>query len=325
MRNIFLFFFLLPVLTWGQTPFQLAQNEANAEFNRRNLREDIKRNIDIDPVSNVIHIFVYEDGRVLRKGFPTTATEQNTFMVHMIYDETHAVQFDVSFSGTYSPTLNIVGAQSVAALARGVISMKTVSSAVFGPYTGTVNITITEIGGANRKQLVSANISIAKTVHVSIGSGLVYSSLRSPSNMKKIPATLGSTDSVIVADDPNGRGLLTLFATFYPFGRNSLMLNSTRFRDRFGILIGTTIGAETGSFRDALLGMQYDFAVGGAVVAGAHYGRRLRIHDIDYRDFEFGKTIYTGKLQEQQYYDWDFGFFVGVQVDSRIFGNLFKK
>jgi hypothetical protein len=301
-----------------------AQTEANQYIAAMKYRHDPVRNIITDN-NRTIHIFLYEDGNLLVGGYPTTATERDKFQVHLYVESTNSDEYLLEYTGTYSPSLNIQSKNALVFVGVGIPPPPVpMHFAVLGPFTGNLQITVkhqTPTGSYNA--IASTTIVIAKTVHVSIGSGLIYSSLKNPDNIKKVPIN-GSTDSTLIADDVHGRGMLTIMATFYPGGRSNLFIPSKAFKDHFGITVGTAIAAGSSNFKDLFLGIQYDFAAGGSVVSGLHYGRRQMINDIDYKEFEFGETKFTGKLEDKLYKDWSPGFYIGVQVDSRIFSQLFK-
>jgi hypothetical protein len=299
--------------------FSAARIMAMNDITALGYRYDGKRNIYYSN-DETIHIFIYEDGNLLVAGYPTTATEKSKYQVHLYVNSSNRSNYLLEYTGSYVPTLNIQNKNEVAAAAPTIVR---VDFAIIGPFTSNLVLTIKkETNPGTYQTLSSTTIQISKTIHASIGSGLIYSSLRDPENIRKVPYS--GSDSTLVADDINGRGLLTLMATFYPWGRNNLMLNSNRFKDRFGIVIGTSIGSGTSNFKNFFLGAQYDFSIGGSIVAGLHYGRRQKITGLDYNEFEFGKTIFTGNLEDKKYMQWDPGFFIGLQVDSRIFSQIFK-
>jgi len=169
--------------------------------------------------------------------------------------------------------------------------------------------------------ITTTTIKIAKTIHASIGAALLYTSLKNPSNIHK--SALPDGQETLVADDVNGRGMLGIMATFYPWGRNNLLMPSWGFKDRFGIVAGTSVGAGNSNFSNALVGVQYDFSIGGSFLVGLHYGRRQRISGVNYKDFKFGETVFTGDIDEKKYSSWDPGIFFGIQIDSRIFSQIF--
>jgi hypothetical protein len=287
-----------------------------------NCHYNSSRNIYIDN-NAVIHIFIFEDGNLLLAGYPTTATEKNKYQIHLYLSSSNTDTYLLDYSGSYAPVLNIENS-GTNALVRTLI-INSIDFSVIGPFTNNLQLTIKRkpSGSTDYNTLTTTTIQISKTIHVSIGSGLIYTTLKNPSNIRKLP--LGTSgDNTLIADDLHGRGLLTLFATYYPCGRNSLMIPEWNFKDRFGIIVGTSIAAGPSNFKDLFLGISYDFSIGGSIVIGGHYGRRQKILDVDYKKFKFGETQFVGDLEQKKYMGWDIGLFFGVQVDSRIFKQLFK-
>lgn len=320
------FFFIVLVCLGSQlsfsqsTAFIAAQAAANNFRTAQGFSYIPSRNIYTDK-DHVIHIFIFEDGNLLLGGYPTTATERDKFQVHLFVTTGNNDKYLLEYAGTFAPTLNIQNENPLKAAAPAITPVQ-VDFAILGPFTNTLQVTLKRQKDGNFNTISSTTISIAKTIHVSIGAGLLYTNLKNPKNIKT--HVLQNGDTTLIADDINGRGMLTLFATFYPGGRPNLLIPSHKFRDHFGVLVGTAINAGASSFQDLFLGGQYDFSAGGSIVAGAHYGRRLKIVDVSYRNFIFGESKFTGSLEEKEYMKWDLGFFVGIQVDNRIFAQLFK-
>lgn len=331
MKKSIVFFILFALFfthTQAQSEyFKAAQDKAtNDSKNDFKCFKDPQRNIFIDN-SGVIHIFIFEDGNFLLAGFPTTATERNIFQVHLYVKDDNTENYILEYTGSFTPTLNMQSDKGVVTAqirADGsTIKIKRYDFAKIGPFTGTANITLKHKadGEETFKALLSSELKLAKIIHASIGSGIFYTSLKNPKNIKKIPLPTG--DSTLNGDDVNGRGVLVIGATFYPWGRNNLFLNSSKFKDHFGLLAATSIGAGSDNFNDLFVGIQYDFSIGGSVTGGLHYGRRQNIIGVEYRDFKFGETKFTGDLELNKYMNWDVGFFIGVQIDSRIFSQVF--
>lgn len=321
MKKIFLILLMWNSLctALGQSKeFQEAQTAATNYKNLLGYQYDAKRNIFIDQ-NHVIHIFLFEDGNLLLGGYPTTATEKDKFQVHLFVQSTNNATYLLSYTGSFTPSLNIENGNFTASLSPAPVP---VHFAILGPFTNTLQLTLKRDDSGTYNTVASTTITIAKTIHVSIGSGLLYSTLKNPNNIKI--HVLENGDTTLLADDNDGRGMLTLFATFYPGGRANLFIPSKKFLDHFGITVGTAINSGTASFRDMFLGGQYDFSAGGSFVLGMHYGRRQTIQDVDYKEFEFGKSKFSGDLEVKKMQKWDLGFFIGIQVDSRIFSQLFK-
>lgn len=325
-KGIVLLFLLFSfIVSFSQSAeFVAAQAAANAYIRSSNLRLDNDRNVVTDG-TGTIHIFLYEDGNLLVKGIPTTATEKDKFQVHLYVKSNNADNYLVEYTGKYEPSFNVQGTNPSALGVAGngvVLPPQRIDFAIAGPYTGTLTITLKHLSGGNYNALLSSTIKIAKTIHVSIGAGPVYTSLKNPSGIKTV--ILANGGNTLVADDYNGRALLAVMATFYPFGKNDLMLPSWSLKDRFGILLGTAIANGTSQFSDAFFGLQYDFAIGGSIVGGLHYGRVQKVSGVNLNDFSFGTTEFQGDIETKKYMRWDLGFFIGVQVDSRVFGQIFK-
>lgn len=304
-------------ITAQSSEFINATDSAKKYIAQNHLKD--KHNTLVDN-QNVIHIFMFEDGNLLVKGYPTVATERNKFQLHLFVTDTNKSTFLLEYEGNYSPQYD--GLTSGEGVRGGPRVIKRIDFAVLGPFTSklTLRPLYKPKGTSTFIPLTTPPvILISKTIFASIGSGMVYTSLKDPTEIRAIPLPNG--DSTLIASDPNGRGMLTIMATFYPSGRNNLLLQDWTFRDRFGIVAGTGIATSRNNFKNFFLGGQFDFAVGGSVVAGVHYGERQKVVGVDYREFTFNQTKFSGNLE--QYTRWDFGIFLGIQIDSRIFSKLF--
>lgn len=319
-------FILIAFFTYAQSEvYQAAQIEANNYVKKSKLVKDEKRNAFFDCNGGVIHIFLFEDGNTLLTGFPTTATEKDRFQVHLYMNDTNMNDYLLEAIGNYSPSFefkNSSDASNFQYNKDNPIKIKSMDFSCIGPFTDNLQLNLKEKEGTNYQTKINATIKISKTKYASIGSGIIYSGLKNPSNIRKLP--LANGDTSLIADDPKGQGYLTVMATYYPWGRNSLLL--PRFfnvKDKLGIVVGTTIGSGTANFKNAQLGLQWDFVIGGSVIGGANFGKQQKILGVNYKSFKFGETPFEGNLEEKKYQDWGVSYFIGVQVDSRIFNQLF--
>lgn len=303
--------------------FAEANVEANKFTQQKGIMYEPKRNIWIDK-ENVIHIFLWEDGNTLLSGFPTTATQRDQIQVHLFKSTGNTNVFQLEVQGTYAPILVIDGDKSITtATKNGKIEQLDFSRN--GPYTGTITIKLKSKKSPDDdyKEIITSSLKISPTINASIGTGFIYSTLRNPTNIREVPLATGG--KTLNADNTDGSATLAVMATLYPWGRNSLMLRSSSFKDHMGIVVGTYIASSSKNFKNLLLGAQYDFAVGGSIVAGVDIAERQLIRGIDYDDFEFGKTSYTGTIADDLYKQVGVGFFIGVQVDTRIFSKMFAE
>ncbi|MGI4738059.1 MAG: hypothetical protein ACRYG7_23055 [Janthinobacterium lividum] len=323
-------------ISYGQSLDYMAARElATADAAAMRLVEDVSRNVWIERWNNTIHVFVFEDGNLLNKGYPTTATDKDTYIFHL-YRVTTSINYRIEAAGTYAPTLFAApAAAGTNTFARTPRNIQRLDFGKFGPYTTSVTISLKKDTGTNGTYTdVTAPVvvSIANTIHVSVGTGLFYTTLHNPTNIRK-EALLNAAapgDSTLLADQPRGSGFLALTATYYPWGRSSLMLPSRPLFNRYnlGILLGTNVASTTTNFKNFLLGLSYDFALGGSVVAGVNLDTETqKIYGYD--NFNFGTDTFSEKkapkLNRLLYKESTVGFFFGLQVDSRIFTKLFTQ
>ncbi|WPR77711.1 hypothetical protein [Algoriphagus sp. NG3] len=330
MKHIILFvvFLLFSLKAFSQKPtYQEYRDYVLTEYDFGKYY-DSKRNIFIK--DNIVHIFIDEGGSLIETGVPTTATEKYSYRLHLLTNsETlETTKFKYSFRGEYKPTFNIQN-DTLNELDKSEedeseeVKPKIVeySYAIIGPFTDDFNITVTKIKeGEEDMTILDKKINVAKTFHVSISTGLFMTTLTNPSNIKT--STNSDGQVTLIADDQNTRGIVSLNAVFYPKGRSFLFPPSGGLfsPDRFGILIGTKI--DENQFENFIGGIQFDFARGGSVAIGAHFGRRNAIAGYD--DFDFGNEVFKGDISNDLIKEWDVGFIFGVNLDLRIFGQLFK-
>lgn len=277
--------------------------------------------------NGIIHIFIDDKGNPIETGIPTTATEKNTYKIHLITDtQTESTEiFEFSVQGEYKPTLNIQNETDVEpfGFAGSEPSLKEYVYATVGPFTTEFTFTIKRKkrdDPSNETVIITRTINVAKTYHVSISTGLFMTTLQNPSNIKE--STNSNGETTLIADDVNTRGIVALNAVFYPKGRSFLFPPSGGIfsPERFGILVGTQIDKD--QFENFIGGIQFDFARGGSVAFGAHYGRRNTISGYD--KFDFGNEKFEGNIDTDIVKEWNVGFFIGANLDLRIFGQLFK-
>jgi len=148
----------------------------------------------------------------------------------------------------------------------------------------------------------------------------VGTTLRNPQNIT--PSVNSKGDSTLTADDPGVRGLFSIMAVYYPKGRSFLFPPSGSLfsPERFGIIVGTQL--DKNQFENFLGGLQFDFARGGSIALGAHFGRRTFVEG--YKNFNYGTDKFYGTLTDKVKQEWNLGFFFGVNIDVKIFNYLFN-
>jgi len=269
---------------------------------------------------DIIHIYMFEDGNLLLSGYPTTATEKSKFQLHLYTESTNQDQYRLEIAGNYEPTLNIENASKFVGTRTAGVLASAIDFAEVGPFTSSATFTLKRVS-ATPEVINTSVVKIAKTIHASIGTGLIVSWLKDPTNIRRFKLPTG--DSTLLADNPNGNASLTLMATLYPWGRNNLMLEGPNYKHHLGVVIGTNIASSSKNFRNFMFGLQYDFSLGGSFVAGIEVANRQKIQDVDYSKFVFGESKFTGNVADKLYKQVGVGMFFGVQVDSRIFAKMF--
>jgi hypothetical protein len=283
-------------------------------------------------VSDVVVIYVDANGDLLYTPVPTTGIRNFKYEIHLIKrsvdKNSYALvrpeggitdAFNVYSNGT--PSMPGVAKASAAQPADANKSLEERVYPAIGPYEADFKISLMRTNAANNKSsdLIGSTVKVATFYYASIQVGLLATTLRNPQNITK--SALPNGDSTLVADDPFTRGIFSVMAVFYPKGRSFLFPPSGGIfsAERFGIVVGTQL--DKTQFQNFLGGLQFDFARGGSVSFGAHYGRRTTIQG--YKDFNFGTDVFVGDLASRIKQEWNLGFFFGVNVDVKIFNYLF--
>lgn len=298
------------------------------------LNRNPKNNLIIS--NNTVHVFLDEYGKTYYGGFPTTAREDYNYSFHVFYDSknTTSESIDLSVNGIYDPTFSVYGSENIDFLKINNLSPQSTGSKDekksnqiqeilydnIGPFTNTFTVDLTKTIKNDKSQepvIQNKVVRVAPLHHISLMVGLVSSSLSNPTNIEK--GLKANGDSTLFANDPNARGLITLMAVFYPQPRNLLFPPEEFITvERLGFVIGTRIDTElTENF---LAGFSYDVARGLSITSGVHYGRVNTV--AGYPDFNFGKDTFSGELITKK--EWQVGFFVGANIDLRVFGLLFN-
>ena len=117
------------------TDFDTAATAARVYIGAQQYRYNSQRNIYMD-ASNTIHIFMFEDGNLLIGGYPTTATEQDKFQVHLFVKSSNKDHYLLEYTGSFSPSLNIQNGNTKATAANA--PPEPLNFAVIGPFTGSL-------------------------------------------------------------------------------------------------------------------------------------------------------------------------------------------
>ncbi|MFT3705242.1 MAG: hypothetical protein QM802_22940 [Agriterribacter sp.] len=194
-----------------------------------------------------------------------------------------------------------------------------------GPYTSS-DVTFTVM--IANTQLNNITVHVNPLYHLGIGVSYISTNLQNP-DFQIVPLT--ATTNTIQAANTGRRTILTANAIWYWWptlrylagssltrGRDVLKEPNflTRFNPTFGI--GLTSDIQSNFFA----GINFEFARGGSITAGWHYGKTNRLLD---KDFKLGETEFNGTQADIKTENvWKWAGFFGVTLDTRIFNRLFS-
>lgn len=186
--------------------------------------------------------------------------------------------------------------------------------------------------------LSTYSIPMSKVYHGSIDVGFVNSTLSNPTFT--LESSSDGDTTVVKRAESGNRGIVTLMATFYTSpvmlfkrkgsipdfkrsGRN--FLDDHKWYERIFPCVG--VGISDKAFENLFLGMNWEFARGGSLWLGYHYGR-VNVYN-EPEDFEFGVTPTTEddfNLRTDTKWVWsDFDSpSFGVNLDLRLVTRLFS-
>lgn len=190
----------------------------------------------------------------------------------------------------------------------------------FGPYTSDkVGISILD----NKVPKATYSIRINDLYHVFVGAAFVSSQLEDPS-FGVFP--LNDKSNTIKSFDAGHRTIATANVTWYWWPtlrhlfkgdnvtRGRDILKEPDFLERFNPTFGVGISEKV--FENFFLGGSFEFARGGAIIMGGHYGKATRLVD---RDFRLGETVFDGTdtdIRTERINQW--GLFFGISLDTRL-------
>jgi len=172
------------------------------------------------------------------------------------------------------------------------------------------------------------SFKINKLFHIGVGVSVIRSSLKAP----EYRTFFDGTNTVVHAFDEGARTLFSFNVIWYwtifqqkrvgsviPNGRDVLKDEPSWDKTRLFPTIGVTLDSK---FKENfLIGAVYEFARGGSLTAGLHYGRVAELANPSLLNKPFSGTDQDIKLNNV----YKPGFFIGLNVDTRILNLLFTK
>src|SRR3954454_4239191 len=117
--------------------FIQAQDSATKYILENHLKDQHNSYVDRD---NVIHIFIFENGNLLIKGYPTTATEKNKFQLHLFASNSNTDVYLLEYVGSYTPIFTLQN--SIVSSRGGPAKIVRTDFAILGPFTNTLTLTL---------------------------------------------------------------------------------------------------------------------------------------------------------------------------------------
>lgn len=284
--------------------------------------------------SNRVYLIYDEFGKLVGRK-PVNLDEDDIITVFMVVPKDEKDNYSIEDVGIYAPTdlvirsseaLNLenVAAQSTLAPTEWHIITKD-----FGPYTSeTIEIIIKKKPSENEPvaTLSTQSMKINDLVHVGVGASFISTNLENP-GFDVFPLNGGNTINTI---NEGNRTMFTFNVIWYWWStvkylfqgsditRGRDVLKEANFLERINPTFGVAIER---NFRHNLFGgVTFEFARGGSLVFGAHYGRVQKLAD---KNFKLGETLFNGSKDDIKLTNENkWGTFFGITLDTRIFNRL---
>jgi hypothetical protein len=270
-------------------------------------------------LKNEAYIFLDESGKPV-DNIPVNVDENDVFHFFIVSKTDDPTKYlveapDAVFKPTDLAIRPSSDASAEAAGAAPVISYK-VSTFSLGPYTSeTVSFQVYKVNtGGSNTLLNTVTLTINNIYHGAVGVSAINSWL--PSTSYELIDLPGSTNKTIVATNDKGRGILIANYIYYLGGRD--VIKEPTPGQRFGIMFGTSL---TNKFSENFFaGGVYEFARGGSITGGLHYGKQSVLAD---KNFKLGTTAFSGTKDEIKLSsEWNINIFLGISLDLRIFRGI---
>ncbi len=207
----------------------------------------------------------------------------------------------------------------------------------FGPFTSDkAQIKIYGKDKDDKKSLLNppVEVKINKLYNVGIGASFVSTTLANP-DFDVFPIS-GTTDNTIRKVNDGKRTMATFNVIYYwkptvewitgklkgssHITRGRDVLKEATFWERLNPIFGVALSNKWDE--NFFLGGNFEFARGGSISAGWHYGKVQSLVD---NKFKLGQDVFTGTKDDIKLTNsWKWSSFIGLTVDTRIFNALFS-
>jgi hypothetical protein len=303
----------------------------------KNFRDFQNINKSYDRKGNKAIFYFNEKGMLLAPA-PINVDADDYLIIYMAVPKAQSNSFSIQIDGDYNASDLLIRPYEpiAAAPAQGTGKEEieyTYITQTFGPFTSD-KATIRFFNGDNEltKHL---DVRVNKLYNVAIGASFISTDLEKPTfDVFPIP---GTTNNTINGINTGSRTLATFNVIYYwkptvdwVTGKLKSTSNITRGRDvlkeatfleRFNPTFGIALNSEWRE--NFFFGGNFEFARGGSISAGWHYGKVQELAD---KNFTLGTSVYSGTKDEIKLTDtWKWGFFFGITLDTRIFNKLLAR
>jgi hypothetical protein len=291
---------------------------------------------------NKIDLFFNENGRLLNC-LPVNVDQNDIFLLHIICKKDDNERYRVNIvEGLYAPAdlsirpfdkMIVTKSETTGNKGEPIKIEYEAITLQSGPFTSD-NFTFQIAYDSINNETYNGppyTIKINKLYHVGVGISMIRTGLENP-DFRIAP--LDSGTNTIESYDNGARTLLTFNVIWYwsilqQNPRGSVITNGRDvLKDEptwsFGRLFPTIgVSFDNKCSENFFAGFVYEFARGGSLIAGVHYGKVKELSD---RNFVLNKTPFTGTNDDIRINNvYKPAFFFGINIDTRIFNTLFGK
>jgi hypothetical protein len=292
-----------------------------------------------DKENNKAYLVVDQNGELI-DNYPVNIDQDDIVYVIIVGRKDKIEGYTADYTGTYAPVdlqmRNFTPIDTAGFGQNGAASYNpddyTVIVKKRGPFTSANVIVKIKDNADNGTILATYTLTVNTLFHLGFGVAFNRTSLENPDY---IVSPLNGTQNTIVKTNDGNRNLVSVNVIWYwssTFKYITRGDNITRGRDvlkepNFLERINPTFGVGlSGKMTDNMFaGLTFEFARGGSIFGGYHFGMVKRLVDPT-PGFNIGKDVFTGtaadiKTSNVSNKDWAFG----IVLDTRIFNALFKR
>jgi hypothetical protein len=290
-----------------------------------------------DKEGNRAYIVVDQNGELI-DNYPVNIDQDDIIYVIIVGKKDKIQAYSADFVGTYNPV--DLQMRSFVPLDSSINKSNTLTKfnpddydvvvKYRGPFTSANVIVKVKNNVGTGNVLATYTLNVNTLFHLGFGVAFNRTSLENPNY---VLSPLSSSANTISKENGGQRNLLSVNVIWYWSSTVKYLLrgsNITRGRDvlkeaNFIERINPTVGfALTGSVTDNVFaGVTFEFARGGSLVGGYHFGKVKRLLDPNFKPGETTFSGAAGDIQTTMVSKRDV--FFGIILDTRILNAIFKK